>query len=32
VTPGQRVELGVGAIDLLDLGLELEFKTVLEGP
>ena len=31
VTPGQRVELGVGAIDLLDLGLELEFKAVLEG-
>ena len=31
VTPGQRVELGVGAIDLLDLGLELEFKGVLEG-
>ena len=31
VTPGQRVELTVGAIDLLDLGLELEFKAVLEG-
>ncbi|MEY4598126.1 MAG: hypothetical protein RLZZ445_923 [Pseudomonadota bacterium] len=30
VTPGQRVELGVGAIDLLDLGLELAFKAVLE--
>lgn len=31
VTPGQRVELAVGAIDLLDLGLELEFKALLEG-
>ena len=31
VTPGQRVELGVGSIDLLDLGLDLEFKAVLEG-
>ncbi len=30
VTPGQRVELTVGAIDLLDLGLELGFKAVLD--
>lgn len=30
VTPGQRVELTVGATDLLDLALDLEFKTVLQ--
>ncbi len=30
VTPGQRVELAVGAIDLLDLNFELEFKAVLD--
>ena len=29
VTPGQRVELAVGVVDLLDLALELEFKGVI---
>ena len=29
VTPGQRVELAVGAVDLLDLALDLEFKGVI---
>jgi len=28
--PGARVELAVGAIDLLDLGVELEFRTALD--
>jgi len=28
--PGARVELAVGVIDLLDLGVELEFSTALE--
>ena len=31
VAPGARVELAVGDIDLLDLGLLLEFRTVLDG-
>ncbi|MEN9784473.1 MAG: hypothetical protein RJA24_1816 [Pseudomonadota bacterium] len=29
VTPGQRVELAVGAVDFLDLTLDLEFKGVI---
>jgi exoribonuclease-2 len=29
VTPGQRVELAVGAVDLLDLTLDLEFRSVI---
>ncbi len=28
--PGARVELAVGALDLLDLGVELEFRKVLD--
>lgn len=28
--PGARVELAVGAIDLLELGVELEFRTALD--
>jgi exoribonuclease-2 len=32
VTPGQRVELAVGAVDLLDLTLDLEFKGVINPP
>jgi exoribonuclease II len=31
VVPGARVELAVGDIDLLDLGVLLEFRTVLDG-
>ena len=30
--PGARVELAVGAVDLLDLGVHLEFRTVLDPP
>ena len=29
VMPGQKVELAVGAVDLLDLTLDLEFKSVI---
>ncbi len=29
VMPGQRVELAVGAVDLLDLTLDLEFNSVI---
>jgi exoribonuclease-2 len=29
VNPGQRVELAVGAVDFLDLTLDLEFKGVI---
>lgn len=32
VTPGARVEFTVGAVDLLELGLHLDFKAVLEPP
>lgn len=32
VAPGARVELTVGAVDLLELGANLDFKTVLEVP
>jgi exoribonuclease-2 len=30
VVPGARVELAVGAVDLLELGLHLDFKTLLD--
>jgi exoribonuclease-2 len=30
VTPGARVELAVVAVDLLELGLHLDFKTLLD--
>ena len=30
--PGARVELAVGAVDLLDLGVHLEFRAVLDPP
>jgi hypothetical protein len=30
VMPGARVELVVGAVDLLDLGVHLDFKTTLD--
>ena len=30
VMPGARVELAVGAVDLLDLGVHLDFKTTLD--
>lgn len=32
VLPGARVELAVGSVDLLELGLYLDFKTMLESP
>ena len=32
VAPGARVELAVGAVDLLDLGAHLDFKAMLEPP
>ncbi len=32
VMPGARVELAVGAVDLLELGAHLDFKAILEAP
>ncbi len=32
VAAGTRVELAVGAVDLLELGVHLDFKTVLDAP
>ena len=32
VAPGARVELVVGAVDLLELGAHLDFKAILETP
>jgi hypothetical protein len=29
-TPGARVELAVGAVDLLELTVHLDFKTLLD--
>lgn len=32
VVPGARIELAVGAVDLLELGAQLDFKAILEVP